>query len=101
MSEQTQRIMEQMIQLYAGDARRIQHFTKVYTYASLIGRKEAIDETTQEILEMAALTHDIGIHLCEDKYGQCGGRLQEQEGPSIAEKLLQEAGIEQSMIDRV
>ena len=51
-----------------------------------------MDAKTLFILETAALTHDIGIHLCEEKYGNCNGKLQEKEGPAIAEKLLAELG---------
>ena len=58
-----------MIELYHGDAKRIQHFCKVHSYAKLIAEMEKVDAKTLFILETAALTHDIGIHLCEEKYG--------------------------------
>ena len=77
-----------MIELYHGDAKRIQHFCKVHSYAKLIAEMENVDAKTLFILETAALTHDIGIHLCEEKYGNCNGKLQEKEGPVIAENLL-------------
>ena len=78
----------EMIRLYRGDAKRIQHFCKVHSYAKLIAEMEKVDEDTLFILEAAALTHDIGIHLCEEKYNNCNGKLQEKEGPAIAKKLL-------------
>lgn len=77
-----------MIELYKGDAKRIQHFCKVHSYARLIAQMENVDEKTLFTIETAALTHDIGIHICEEKYGECGGRLQEKEGPALAKKLL-------------
>ena len=77
-----------MIGLYHGDAERIQHFCKVHSYAKLIAESEHVDEKCLFTLEAAALTHDIGIHLCEEKYGNCNGKLQEKEGPALAEKLL-------------
>lgn len=49
----------------------------------------------------AALTHDIGIHLCEEKYGDCNGKLQEKEGPAIAARLLGELGFEKQVSERV
>lgn len=101
MTQTIQRVMEKMIALYAGDARRIQHFTKVHAYAALIGSKEGLPSEEQNILEIASLTHDIGIHYCEEKYGQCGGRLQEQVGPSLAKTLLEEAEVEESVTQRV
>ena len=51
-----------MIELYSGDAKRIQHFCTVHSYAKLIGESENLDSRNLFILEAAALTHDIGIH---------------------------------------
>lgn len=90
-----------MIKYDKGDPKRIQHFTKVYTYAKLIGESEGLDKDSLFILEAAALTHDIGIHVCEEKYGSCAGNLQEKEGPVIAEKMLNELGFNPKVIDRV
>ena len=60
-----------MIELYKGDAKRIQHFCKVHSYAKLIAQMENVDDKCLFIIETAALTHDIGIHTCEEKYGEC------------------------------
>ena len=90
-----------MIELYRGDAKRIQHFCKVHSYAKLIAETEHVDEMCLFILEAAALTHDIGIHLCEEKYGDCNGKLQEKEGPAIAAELLAKLGFDQAVSDRV
>lgn len=90
-----------MIKLYHGDAKRIQHFCKVHSYAKLIAEMEHVDAETLFILETAALTHDIGIHLCEEKYGNSNGKLQEKEGPAIAEKLLAELGFPKEVSERV
>lgn len=90
-----------MINLYSGDSKRIQHFCKVHSYAKLIGELEKVDQNTLFVLEVAALTHDIGIHLCEEKYGDCNGKLQEKEGPVIAKRMLSELGFGDAVSDRV
>ena len=90
-----------MIELYRGDSKRIQHFCKVHSYAKLIAETENVDKKCLFIIEAAALTHDIGIHFCEEKYGDCNGKLQEKEGPAIAEKLLRKLGFEQEVSERV
>ena len=90
-----------MIELYRGDAKRIQHFCKVHSYAKLIAETENVDKKCLFTIEAAALTHDIGIHFCEEKYGNCNGKLQKQEGPAIAERLLEKLGFEQEISDRV
>ena len=90
-----------MIELYRGDAKRIQHFCKVHSYAKLIAETENVDKECLFIIEAAALTHDIGIHSCEEKYGNCNGKLQEKEGPAIADKMLKELGFDQDVSDRV
>ncbi|MGN0416125.1 MAG: HD domain-containing protein [Agathobacter sp.] len=90
-----------MIAYFSGDPKRIQHFMKVHSFAKLIGTKEGMDETSLFILEAAAYTHDIGIRPAEEKYGRCDGRLQEQEGPIVAQKLLSDLGVENYMVDRI
>lgn len=90
-----------MIQYYRGDASRIQHFTKVHGYARLIAVSEQLDPDLRFITEAAAIVHDIGIRLCEQKYGECGGKLQEMEGPPLAEKMLNELTFPPEVVERV
>lgn len=90
-----------MIEYYKGDPERIQHFIKVHSFASLIGRGESLDEKTLFLLEAAALVHDIGIKPAEEKYGCCDGNLQEQEGPAPAREMLDKLGFEMEDIERI
>ena len=95
-------VVRRMVLFDKGDARRIQHFLKVYMFAALIGKMEGLPLEQQEILEIAAILHDIGIIPAEKKYGFNNGKLQEQEGPAYARALLQEAGgYQPELIDRV
>lgn len=84
-----------------GDPRRIQHFIKVHSFASAIIYAENIDPKTAEIIETAAVLHDIGIHECERKYGSCSGKYQETEGVPIARDILLSLGAEPALIERV
>ena len=85
----------------AGDARRVQHFLKVYAFCRVIGQGEGLDADTQNTLEAAAVLHDIGIHEAERKHGSCAGKYQEMEGPAVAAPLLAEAGADEAEIARV
>ena len=85
----------------AGDARRVNHLMKVFAFAKTIGEREGLDAQTQEILEVAALTHDIGIRNCERKYGNCTGAHQQEEGPPEARAMLVRLGAEEHIIERV
>ena len=90
-----------MIAYYDGDPKRIQHLTKVHSYTRLIGIGEELDDASLFILEAAAYTHDIGIRVAEEKYGRCDGKLQEQEGPIIAQKMLSQLGFENYIVERI
>jgi uncharacterized protein len=92
MELQHARLIAAMIAYDKGDPMRIQHFIKVHDFAAVIGRLENIDKDTLFVLETAAIVHDIGIHISEQKYGRCDGKLQEQEGPREAESLLKSVG---------
>lgn len=94
-------LIDEMIAYDKGDPRRIQHFMKVHDFARTIGQLEGLDEQTLYILESAAVVHDIGIHVCEEKYGSCEGKLQEKEGPAIAKEMLEQLGYEQKVINRI
>ena len=84
-----------------GDAKSIQHFIKVHSFAELIGRMEGLDSRTLEILRTAAVLHDIGIHAAEEKYGNCSGKYQEIEGPAPAREILSRLTTDEELIDRV
>lgn len=90
-----------MVDYYAGDIRRINHFLKVYALAKTIGEQENLAAEEQEILEIAALTHDIGIRNSELKYNSSAGNYQQIEGPPEAEKMLPETGCGEEVIREV
>jgi len=100
MKEQNLLLLK-MIEYYAGDPKRIQHFIKVHSFAKMIGELEELNSKTQKILEIAAIVHDIGIKTSEEKYGNCNGKLQEQEGPALATQMLTELNIDKAIIKRV
>lgn len=95
------KLCQNMIQYYAGDPKRIQHFIKVHSFCKLICEMENVDKKTQLISEIAGYVHDIGIKISEQKYGYCNGKLQEQEGGAVAEKMLSELNFESDIIEQV
>ena len=96
-----EKLFLEMISYYSGDPKRIQHFTKVHSYAKLIGEREQLSPEELYILEAAAYTHDIGIKPAEEKYGSSAGKLQEQEGPAVARGMLMRLGFAENVIERV
>ena len=86
---------------FAGDPRRIQHFMKVYGYASLMGRLEGLSDDERLVLEAAAVVHDTGIKKAEQLYGYNNGKLQEQYGPEAASVLLEKCGFDSGQIERI
>ncbi len=97
----TNKLIEEMISYNRGNAKRIQHFIKVHSFAKLIGETEDLSPAELFVLETAAVVHDIGIKPSEAKYGRCDGKLQEQEGPEPARELLKGLGYENTVIERV
>jgi len=95
------KVIDAMIEYYTGDSRRIQHFMKVYSFAKTIGELENLSENLQEILEVTAVVHDIGLRISEAKYHSSAGEYQQLEGPPIAKELLDRLGYEETFIDRV
>ncbi|ERT56926.1 MULTISPECIES: HD domain-containing protein [Megasphaera] len=94
-------LLKKVIAYDRGDARRIQHLLKVYAYADLLASLEGIDGRTKEILNTAAILHDIGIHQAEKQYGSAAGKFQEKTGPVEARKILTSLTDDAALIDRV
>lgn len=94
-------VIAAMIEYYKGDVARINHFLKVYAFAKSTGEREGLDPVQQEILEVAAVTHDIGIKPSEQKYNSTAGKYQELEGPPVARELLTGLGYAPELIERV
>ena len=97
----TDRVITAMIEYFGSDKKRIHHFLKVYSFAKTIGESENLLPDDQELLEISAIVHDIGIKVSEEKYNSSAGKYQELEGPHEAEKLLAALGYEKTFIDKV
>ena len=94
-------LIQKMIAYNHGDAKRISHALKVHNYTKTIAILEKVNEYDLFNLESAAILHDIGIKVCEKKYNSTEGKLQEKEGPVLAEQMLSELGFEKDVIERV
>ena len=90
-----------MIDYLKGNLHEVEHLLKVYGYAKAIGELEGLDARTQEILEIAAVVHDIGIPKAIEKYGSDAGPYQEELGPAEARRLLEGIGCDEKLIERV
>ena len=94
-------LIQKMIKYNHGNAKRINHALKVHNYAKTIAILEKVNEYDLFNLESAAILHDIGIKVCEKKYNSTEGKLQEKEGPAVAEPMLLALGYDEAVIDRV
>jgi HD superfamily phosphodiesterase len=101
MAEKISIIINEMIRYYSKDPRRVNHFLKVYSFAKSIGELEELNEETQHILEVAAVMHDIGIKVSEEKYNSSAGNYQEIEGPPVAKEILLKFNFEEKFTERV
>lgn len=95
------KVMSEMIHYFGRDVKRINHAIKVYGFSKNIGKIENLTDGKLQVLELAAILHDIGIKESERKYNSCAGPYQEQEGPPIATGILRKYGLEDSVIERV
>jgi len=90
-----------MIQYYTGNPHQIQHFIKVHSFAKLIAEEEEASGDLLQVIEAAALVHDIGIKNALTEYGHSNGSLQEKLGPPEAKKMLSKLGFKKSLIERI
>jgi len=94
-------VLEAMIRYDGKDVRRINHAMKVHAFARHLALAEGLAGRALEVLETAAILHDIGIHEAERKYGSSSGEYQELEGPAVARGLLAGGGLAEDELERV
>ena len=92
-----------MLQHFSGDPRRCQHLIKVASLAKELALLEGADATLVDLVEAAGFVHDCGIVAGEAKYGKghCTGKIQEQEGPAIAQRILSKLGYSAKDVERI
>ena len=94
-------IMCKMIAYSQGNHHDINHLMKVYAYARTIGVCEGVSRREQDIIEIAAILHDIACPLCREKYGNTNGKYQEKEGTVLAREFLADCGLPEDMAERI
>ena len=92
---------QKMIEFYKGSIHDIDHFLKVWAMAKTIGELEELDKHTQEVLELAAVVHDISCPLCREKYGNTNGKNQELESPPLVTAFFEGLPVERSDVERI
>ena len=93
--------IEKMIAEYKGNLHDISHFLKVWSLAKTIGELEVLDRHTLEILELAAVAHDISCPLCREKYGNTNGKNQELESPPLVEAFFTDLPVAPADVARI
>ncbi|MEA5069260.1 MAG: HD domain-containing protein, partial [Christensenellaceae bacterium] len=93
--------IEKMIDFYGGDLHNVNHSLKVYAFAKAIGASERLDAETQQVLEFAAIAHDIARPLCQKKYGNTDAKHQEEEGIPLARQFMAELSAPDPVAERV
>lgn len=85
-----------------GHVRRTQHILKVYALAKLFGEQEKISVEEQQILQAAAILHDIAIKYCKEHYnGDASQDNQKQVAPFLVTHFLESANYLPSYIPKI
>jgi HD superfamily phosphodiesterase len=92
------KLLKEMENYFGADEKRRRHARRVLGYAEELLKTEDGD---RQIVEAAAILHDIGIHAAEAKYGSSAGKYQEIEGPPIAKKILEKIGFPKDKLPEV
>jgi len=93
--------IQKMIEYFSPDAQRINHALKVYGFAKCIAGNEKVSPSEMQVIELAAILHDIGIKEAERKYNSCSGHYQEIEGPAVARQLLCGIDLKADLLERI
>ncbi|PIQ89123.1 MAG: phosphohydrolase [Candidatus Omnitrophica bacterium CG11_big_fil_rev_8_21_14_0_20_42_13] len=92
------KLLKELEEFFGQDKKRIDHAKKVLGFAEELLKKEPAD---WHIVIPAAILHDVGIKIAEEKYGSSAGNLQEKEGPAAARKILLKMTLKKEDIEEI
>lgn len=101
MNTITTSTIQKMTEYFSSDVKRINHALKVYGFAQCIAGNENVSPNEMQVIELAAILHDIGIKEAELKYNSCSGHYQEIEGPHVARQLLSGIDLDADLLERI
>lgn len=90
-----------MVEYFGVDLAQTYHALNVYSLARVIGLKEGLDEHKMQILECAAVLHDIGKPESLRIYRSTVGKYQEIMGRKVGSELMASLGYPQDVIQAV
>ncbi len=92
MINEEARLLRSALRYEEGHARRTQHILKVYALAKLFGEEEKLSDEDRQILQAAAILHDIAIKYCKEHgSGDAGQERQREAAPRLVAQFLSEA----------
>ncbi len=92
-------LLKAMADYFGDDKKRIEHAKKVVGYAEMILARELTADPN--VVMAAAVLHDIGIKVAEEKHNSSDAKHQEEEGPPVARGILTELGYPDAFIEEV
>jgi hypothetical protein len=92
------RLAAAMMGQFGDDTKRIDHALSVLSHADEIRIAEGGDVL---VVAAAALLHDIGIQEAERIYGSTAPRYQEELGPPIARRIMEDLEMDGATVDHV
>lgn len=96
------KLLENALLYEEGHPRRTQHILKVYALARLFGEQENLSLEEQQILQAAAILHDIPIKYCKEHFhGNASQENQQKAAPMLVTDFLQKANYLPSCIPEI
>lgn len=90
-----------MAEYFGTDHERIGHSLKVHGYARAIALRESLSAEKTEVLECAALLHDIGIPESLRIFGSSRDKYRELMGIKVADVLLSGLNFPRDIMDEI
>jgi HD superfamily phosphodiesterase/predicted RNA-binding Zn-ribbon protein involved in translation (DUF1610 family) len=93
------KLLDAVEEYFGDDAPRIDHAKRVLRFAEELLKE--VDDADFHIVIPASILHDVGIKAAEEKYGRADGKLQEEEGPPIARKMVLSLGFKLEDVEEI
>lgn len=89
MEERIEELIEAVDKFFGDNGKEDRaHAHSVWLIAKTIAEEEGLDKDQMDLVEKAAIIHDVSCPLCRSLYGKAEGRMQEVHSREVIDPLL-------------
>ena len=101
MEHREEQLLQDAVMFEQGHLRRSTHILQVYALTKIIANGEKLSKQERNVVQAAAILHDIAIKVCKEKYQDASQSNQKKEAPELVMSFLNKYAYDKEERDEI